>query len=73
MHSKDDFLHIIHDKMVQNYTPKVANGEKNDLWVGQLPISLMGMIAHGHGHERYVKYSNELWLNDPNFTIGSLL
>jgi hypothetical protein len=24
-------------------------------------------------NERYAQYSNELWLNDPNFTIGSLL
>jgi len=33
----------------------------------------IGMIAHGDGDERYVQYSNELWPNDPNFTIGSLL
>ncbi len=39
----------------------------------QLPIMLMGMIVHGHGDERYAQYSNELWLNDLNFTIGSLL
>jgi hypothetical protein len=36
----------------------------------QLPITLTGMIAHGHGNE---KYSNELCFNDPNFIIGSLL
>jgi hypothetical protein len=41
--------------------------------LGQLPITLMGMIAHGHCDERYAQYSNELWPNDPNFTIGSLL
>ncbi len=40
--------------------------------LGQFPITLMG-IAHGHKDERYVQYSNELWPNDPNFTIGSLL
>jgi hypothetical protein len=39
----------------------------------QLPITLMGMIAHGHGDERYVQYSNELWPNIPNFMIESLL
>jgi hypothetical protein len=38
--------------------------------LGQLPITLMGMIAHGHGDERYPQYSNELWPNDRNFTIG---
>ncbi len=41
--------------------------------LGWLPISLMGMIVHGHGNERYAQYFNELWLNDFNFTIGSLL
>jgi hypothetical protein len=30
------------------------------------------MIAHGHVDERRAQYSNELWPNDPNFTIGSL-
>jgi len=39
----------------------------------QLAIMLMGMIACGHGNERYAQYSNELWPNDPNFTIGSSL
>jgi hypothetical protein len=38
-----------------------------------LPITFMGMIMHGHGDERYAQYFNELWPNDPNFTIGSLL
>jgi hypothetical protein len=41
--------------------------------LGQLPITLMGMITHGHGDERYAQYSNELWPNDPNFTVGYLL
>jgi hypothetical protein len=31
------------------------------------------MIAHGHGNEIYVQYVNELWPNDPNSTLGSLL
>jgi hypothetical protein len=41
--------------------------------LGQLPITLTGMITHGHVNERYAQYFNELWLNDPNFSIGSLL
>ncbi len=41
--------------------------------LGQSPIMLTGMIAHGHGDEIYAQYSNELWPNDANFTIGSLL
>jgi len=34
---------------------------------------LTGMIAHSHGDETYAWNFNELWPNDPNFTIGSLL
>jgi hypothetical protein len=41
--------------------------------LGQLPITLTNMIAHGHGGERFAQYSNEMWPNDCNFTIGSLL
>jgi hypothetical protein len=41
--------------------------------LGQLPITFMGMIAYGHGDERYAQYSNGFWPNDPNFTIRSLL
>jgi len=41
--------------------------------LGQLPITIPGMIMHGHGDERYTQYSNELWPNNLNFIIGSLL
>jgi hypothetical protein len=40
--------------------------------LGQLPITLTG-ITHDHMDERYAQYSNELWPNDPNFIIRSLL
>jgi hypothetical protein len=48
---------------------------KNKMVVGlaQLPIMLIGMIVHGHGDETFIQYSNELWPNDLNFTIGSFL
>jgi len=41
--------------------------------LGQLAITLMGMIVHSHGGESYAQNYNEVWPNDPNFTIGSLL
>jgi hypothetical protein len=41
--------------------------------LGQLLVTLTGIIVHGHGDEPFVQYFNELWPNDPNFTIGSLL
>ena len=41
--------------------------------LGQLPIMLTKMITHGHGDEAFAQYSNELWPNDLNFTIGFIL
>jgi len=41
--------------------------------LGQLPITLIETIIHGHGDEVFILYSNELWPNDLNFTIGYLL
>jgi hypothetical protein len=31
------------------------------------------MTVYGHGDEAFGQYSNELWPNDLNFTIGFLL
>ncbi len=59
--------------LCKDYTPKVTSGNKMICGLGQLPITLMSMIAHGHGNERYAQYSIELWPNDPKFTIESLL
>jgi hypothetical protein len=75
VHSKDEFLCVIHDKMdhVKTTLPRLQVANKMICGLGQLPIMLMGMIVHGHGDERYAQYSNKLWPNDPNFTIGSLL
>jgi hypothetical protein len=41
--------------------------------LGQFPITLNGMITHGHGNATFDQYSNIFWPDDPNFTIGSLL
>jgi hypothetical protein len=40
--------------------------------LGQFPITLNGMITHGHGDVTFDQYSNNFLLNDPNFTIGLL-
>ncbi len=73
--SKDEFLCVIHDKMdhVETAFPRLQVVNKMIYRLKQLPITLTSMIAHGHGDERYAQYSNELWPNDPNFIIGSLL
>jgi hypothetical protein len=67
-------MHIIHDKMDHAKTtfPRLQVCNKMIYGLGQLPVTLMGMIVHGHEDEKYAQYSNELWPNDPNFTIGIL-
>ncbi len=71
----EEFLYVIHDKMDHSKTaiPRFKVKNKMTAGLGQLPITLMGMIVHGHEYEAYAQYSNELWPNDLNFTIGSLL
>jgi hypothetical protein len=68
-------LCIIHDKMDHSKTalPRLQVKNKMVVGLGQLPITLTEMITHGHGDDAFSQYSNELWPNDPNFTIGSLL
>jgi hypothetical protein len=55
MWSKDEFLCIIHDKMdhAKIALPRLQVYNKMIFSLGQLPITLMGMIMHGHGDERY--------------------
>jgi ABC-type iron transport system FetAB permease component len=55
MHSKDEFLCIIHDKMdhAKIALPRLQITNKMICGFVQLPIMLTGMIVHGHGDERY--------------------
>jgi hypothetical protein len=75
MQSNDEFLCIIHDKMDHTKTtlPRLQVYNKMISGLRQLHVTFMGMITLGHGDQRCAYYSNELWPNDPNFTIGSLL
>ncbi len=75
MRSKDEFIYIIHNKMdhAKITLPRLQVVNKMICGLGHLPIMLTGMIAHGHVDERCAQYSSEVWPNDPNFTIGSLL
>jgi hypothetical protein len=57
----------------KNIFPKLQVKNKMVSNLSQLPITLIGMIVHGHKDKTYTQYSNEFWPNDPNFTIGSLL
>jgi hypothetical protein len=42
-----------------NFT-KVTSEKKKVVGLGQLPIMFIIMIAHAHGDEMFVQYSNEL-------------
>jgi hypothetical protein len=57
-----EFPYVIHDKMDHSKIaiPRFEMKNKITAWLGQLPVTLMGMIVHGHEDEAYVQYSNEL-------------
>ena len=40
--------------------------------LGQIPISVTGMLTHGHGDGAYAHYSTAFWPKDSNFTISSI-
>ena len=65
---------IIHDCMDTSKTalPRLRVQNKMISGLGQLPVSLTGMVTHGHDDGAYAHYSNELWPNDSNFTVSSL-
>ncbi len=67
-------LCIIHDKMDQQKTaiPRLRLRSKETERSAQLPVSLTGMITHGHGQGRYGHFALDLWPHDPNFTVASL-
>jgi hypothetical protein len=55
--SKDEFLCNIHDKMdhVKIALPRLQVCNKTIFGLGKLSITLMDMIVHGHGDERYAQ------------------
>ena len=38
----------------------------------RLLVSIIGMIAHGHGDIRYVHYGLDLYLSDSNHIVSSI-
>jgi hypothetical protein len=72
--SPSQFLYIIHDKIDHTKTtiPRMQRITKATSGLGLIPISLTGMLTHGHGDGAYAHYSTALWPADSNFTISSL-
>jgi len=58
VHSKKDFLCLIHDKMNHSKTALLQFQVKNKMVFGlvQLLVTLIGMIVHGHGDETFVQH-----------------
>ena len=67
-------LTVMHDKMDHAKTPSPVFSHKSkelDNLV-KLPVSVTGMIAHGHGDVRYADYGLDIFSHDSNYTIGSM-
>ena len=66
---------IIHDKMDHSKTssPHFSHKSKHMDSFMKLPISVTGMIAHGHGDIRYAHYGLDIFPTDSNHTVGSIV
>ena len=69
-----EFICIIHDKMDTQKTtlPRMRVITKGTSGLGKLPMSVTGILAHGHGDGAYAHYGTSFWLRDSNYTISSL-
>ena len=72
--SPTEFLCIIHDKMdhTKFAIPRMQRSMKATCGLGQIPISVTGMLTHGHSDGAYAYYSTAFWPGDSNFTISSI-
>ena len=72
--SPTEFLCIIHDKMdhTKSAISRMQRSTKATSGLGQIPISVTGMLTHGHCDGAYAHYSTTFWPRDSNFTISSI-
>ena len=72
--SPTEFLSIIYKKMdhTKSAIPRMQWSTKATSGLGQIPISVTGMLTHGHGDGAYAHYSTTFWPGDSNFTISSI-
>ena len=63
---------IMHDKMdhAKTASPVFSHETKHLDGLTKLPLSVIGMLAHGHGNVRYAHYGLDLYPHDANYTIG---
>ena len=67
-------LTVMHDKMdhAKTASPVFSHKSKELDSLVKLPVSVTGMIAHGHGDVRYAHYGLDIFPHDSNYTIGSM-
>jgi hypothetical protein len=66
-------LTIIHDKMDHSKTAShFSYKNKSTEAFMKLPVSVTGMIAHGHDDIRYAHYALDLYPANSNHTVGSI-
>ena len=65
---------IIYDKMdhAKIASPVFSHKSKELDGLVKLPVSVTGMIAHGHADVRYAHYGLDVFAHDSNYTIGSM-
>ena len=63
----------MHDKMDHSKiaSPVLSHKVKHLDGLIKLPVAVTGMLAHGHGDQRYAHYGLDLNLHDANYTVGS--
>jgi hypothetical protein len=69
----DECVTIMHDKMDHSKTasPALSHKIKHVDGLTRLPISVTGMLAHGHGDVRYAHYGLDIYPHDVNYTVAS--
>ena len=74
LNSLHECVTIIHDKMdhAKTASPVFSHKSKELDGLVKLPISVTGMIAHGHADVRYAHYGLDVFAHDSNYTIGSM-
>ena len=65
---------IIHDKMdhLKTSSPHFSHKSKHMDSFMKLPISITGMIAHGHGDICYAYYGLDIFPTNSNHSVGSI-
>jgi transposase len=72
--SPHECVTIIHDKMdhAKTASPVFSHKSKELDGLVKLPVSMTGMIVHGHADVRYAHYGLDVFAHDSNYIVGSV-